>query len=316
MNREILKDGFIAKAKLKYGDKFDYSLVEYVNNSTLVTIICPEHGEFKIRPSVHITSKFGCQECAKETVFGKKREIEFLLFLERAKNAHNNKFDYSKVDYVNNSTPVIIICPEHGEFLQEPYSHMVLKFGCQKCAKEKQKHRNKPIKHYIEKSNLTHNNKFDYSLIKDEKIKRETKVPIKCENGHIFYQNFHDHASGNGCPYCAKLCVDTESFIKLSREKHGDKYDYSKVEYKKQKDKVVIICPKHGEFKQNPSNHYFLGRGCPYCKTSKGEERVKKFLSKNKIDFIQQKTFVDCKDKNVLPFDFYITNYYIFSYIL
>ena len=61
-----------------------------------------------------------------------------------------------------------------------------------------------------------------------------------------------------------------EQFIKESKEIHGNKYDYSKVEYKGSFQKVCIICPKHGEFWQRPADH-LIGIGCPMCKTSHNE---------------------------------------------
>ena len=54
------------------------------------------------------------------------------LFIKR----HNNKYDYSKVEYVNSSTKVCIICPEHGEFWQTPHKHLSGQ-GCPKCGGKK-----------------------------------------------------------------------------------------------------------------------------------------------------------------------------------
>src|SRR5690606_41518591 len=73
--------------------------------------------------------------------------------------------------------------------------------------------------------------------------------------------------------------LDTESFIKKAREVHGDKYDYSKVEYKNKKTKVCIICPIHGDFWQLPGNHTNQRNGCPMCvgdQKSDAERYIKK----------------------------------------
>ena len=54
-------------------------------------------------------------------------------FIEKAKIIHGNRYDYSKVEYVNNSTKVCIICPEHGEFWQTPNNHNTSRQDCPKC---------------------------------------------------------------------------------------------------------------------------------------------------------------------------------------
>ena len=101
---------FIKRAKEIHGDKYIYDEVNYVNSSTKVKIICPIHGPFYVTPSHHIYSKSGCIKCAGLN----KRTTE--EFKELAQKVHGNKYDYSKVKYINNRTPVCIICPKHGEF--------------------------------------------------------------------------------------------------------------------------------------------------------------------------------------------------------
>ena len=165
-------EDFISKAISVHGNKYDYSKVEYVGMLAKVTIICPIHGEFEQRADSHL-SGYGCRYCSRSA----KNTTE--SFIKAAIDVHGNKYDYSKVDYVNSKTKVTIICPTHGEFKQSPYEHLK---GC-------------------------------------------------------------------GCIHCAgKAKYTTETFIAAAREIHGDKYDYSKVEYVNAKTKVTIICSIHGEF--------------------------------------------------------------------
>ena len=124
-------------------------------------------------------------------------------FIEKARKVHGDKYDYSKVVYKNAITKVCIICPEHGEFWQEAYSHTK---GC------------------------------------------------KCQ----------------ACAGSKKLT--TEEFIEKARKVHGDKYDYSKVEYKNNRTPICIICPEHGEFWQLPINH-LKGCGCKHCKGKRITEK-------------------------------------------
>ena len=98
-------------------------------------------------------------------------------------------------------------------------------------------------------------------------------------------------------------------FIKESRKVHGNKYDYSKVNYINTDTEVIITCPIHGDFPQTPYHHISRKQGCPKCKSSKGETIIRNFLIKHNIEFEEQKRFKDCKDKRPLPFDFYIPQY-------
>ncbi len=117
---------FIEKARKVHGDRYDYSKTDYVNVKTKVCIICPEHGEFCQTPSNHLKGK-GCPDC-----YG-NRKLSKEEFMEKARKVHGDRYDYSKVKYINTDIPVCIICPEHGEFWQTPYHHTKRKQGCPKC---------------------------------------------------------------------------------------------------------------------------------------------------------------------------------------
>ena len=122
---------FIEDAKKIHGDKYDYSKVEYKGNKIKVCIICPEHGEFWQAPNNHLSSKEGCPKCS--NIFnGLKKRLCVNEFVSRAKKVHGDKYDYSKVEYINCATKVCIICPQHGEFWQTPNCHLN-GHGCPTC---------------------------------------------------------------------------------------------------------------------------------------------------------------------------------------
>ena len=98
------------------------------------------------------------------------------------------------------------------------------------------------------------------------------------------------------------------NFIEKAKKVHGEKYDYSLVNYKTSHVKINIICQKHSEFKQTPHNH-LKGHGCPGCNQSKGEEKIANLLKDKKIIFLPQHRFKNCVDKIPLPFDFYLPDY-------
>ena len=131
MNHKNKTINFIEEAKKVHGDKYDYSKVEYINNSTKVCIICPTHGEFWQIPYDHIKG-CECLKCGIENA-RKKRAKTTEHFITEARLIHGDKYDYSRVKYINNSTKVCIICPVHGEFWQTPQTHLKNR-GCPICS--------------------------------------------------------------------------------------------------------------------------------------------------------------------------------------
>ena len=233
------------------------------------------------------------------------KKVNIEMFIERANIIHNNKYDYSLFEYQKSIVPNKIICPEHGIFLQSANVHLS-GHGCPKCGIIKilnvTRH---TLKQFIDKSNTIHKNKYDYSLV--EYKNTDTKVKIICPTHGKFEQKPDHHLSGHGCPYCrGKLTQNM--FIDKSNVIHDNKYDYSNVTYINSITNVIIICPKHGDFFQTPEKH-LMGRGCRTCNDSKGELEIRKILKKNKIYFIKQHKFINCKDKLCLPFDFYLPVY-------
>src|SRR5690242_6340134 len=116
---------------------------------------------------------------------------------------------------------------------------------------------------FVEKANIKHNNKYDYSIINYIDIR--TNINIICLDHGIFNQCPSTHLARSGCPSCAKVIrYTTEEYIEEVKKIHGDKYDYSLVEYKNSYSNIKIICPEHGLFEQITGNHR-SGRGCPSC---------------------------------------------------
>jgi len=117
-------------------------------------------------------------------------------FIKIAKSIHGDKYDYSKIDYKNTKEPIIIICPEHGEFLQSPEKHQYQKSGCPVCAGNLQ-HTNETFK---EKAQQIHGDKYNYDKVDYKNVK--TNVIITCRKHGDFSQRPNNHLSGDGCPRC------------------------------------------------------------------------------------------------------------------
>lgn len=223
MPKKLTTENFVESACIIHGNKYNYSNVEYINNKTKVCIICPEHGEFWQIPKEHLKG-CGCPECGlkrRATLRSKGAE----KFIKEACAIHGDRYGYSKVEYKNANTPVTIICPIHGEFSIRPSNHLKGQ-GCRKCANL--------LSGSYQKSN-------------------------------------------------------TEDFINKSIKIHGDKYDYSNVNYINNRVKINIICPIHGEFIQKPLDHLH-GCGCPKCGKVFGisEKKVLEALKKEYGNIIHQ----------------------------
>ena len=293
---------FIKDSKKIHGNKYDYSKVNYVNSFTKVCIICPEHGEFWQTPANHLSGK-GCIICGRNSSDSKKRSNKS-EFIEKAKEVHNNRYEYSKVEYINALTKVCIICPEHGEFMQTPNTHLD-GHGCPKCGINRAAaQKTMSTEEFIERAKTVHGNKYNYSKTKYKNTNE--KVTIICPKHGEFKQTPSIHLNGCGCPKCAgNIKLSTEEFIEKAHKVHGDKYNYSKVEYINTGTKVCIICPEHGEFWQEPENH-LQGEKCPMCSETKLEKEIRILLEKNKINFIYDKSNDWLKG---LRLDFYLPEY-------
>ena len=218
MSRKLTTEEFVKRAIEIHGDKYDYSKVEYKDNKTKVCIVCPDHRKFYQTPSDHLRGK-GCSKC------GGNIRLTAEKFIEKAREVHGNKYDYSRVDYKDNKTKVCIICLDHREFYQRPGDHLKGN-GCPKCSGKAKL----TTEEFVLRAKVVHGDKYNYSKVKYKN--NSTKVCITCkEDGHgEFYQTPDCHLRGNGCPKCSNnVKLTTKKFIERAKEVHGDKYDYSKV---------------------------------------------------------------------------------------
>ena len=260
--KKLTTKEFIKRAKETHGNRYDYSESVYKGARTKIKIICKIHGEFEQIPDNHVNSVRGCSMCGMDKVSNIMRSTTE-EFIKKVKKIHGNKYDYSKVNYINNCTEVIVICPTHGEFLQIPYVH-ISGCGCGICGrKECKKQQTSNTQDFIKKSQKMHGKFYDYSKVKY--INSLIKIEIVCPIHGIFWQTPPNHIRGCGCSKCSNVGIsNTNDFIQKSKLIHGNKYDYNKVNYITAQKKVEIICYKHGSFYQKPNNH-LQKKGCPKC---------------------------------------------------
>lgn len=303
---------FIEKAKKIHGDKYDYSLANYINCKTKVKIICPIHGIFEQTPDKHINGKCGCKKCASESLRKARQNKDFV---QKAKEEYGELYDYSLTNYVNLRTKIKIKCNKCGNVFEVyPENHLKKKSGCPTCNKKKPRIKSN-LNDFIQKAKAVHGDRYDYSLV--EYKNSRTKIKIICKEHGVFEQTPGNHLLGAGCPKCnGGFRFTTEEFIKQAKEVHGNRYNYSLVNYINSKTKVKIICKKHGIFEQTPASHILQKGGCPKCATEETARKqaftTEKFIERankvhsNKYDYslvsysnAHSKVKIICKEHGV-----------------
>lgn len=295
VSRKGNKDSFIEKANKIHNGKYCYDKVEYVNNREKVCIICPVHGEFWQSPGNHLYG-YGCPECGVEkrvqskkenkTSHDKEKKIDkrilnglepFILKLQEKYG--KERFDCSNIDYKGSNIPITLTCNICGETFEITPKKILS--GWFKCGCKKENKSFTSEEEFNIRLKNKHGNKFSYSLPNGAKFQGlSTEINVKCNKcGEVFLKRAGDLLRLKVCPCCEvkNTRLTTESFIKKAKIVHGEKYDYSLVEYKNNHTKVKIICPEHGVFEQTPANHLY-GYGCQKC------VRNEKFTNEKFID--------------------------------
>lgn len=267
---EAASKTFELKSRKVHGDRFDYKHVYYKGNTTRVTITCPEHGNFEQTPRKHLEGS-GCHKCA---IDNSTSRLSTSVFIEKAKIAHKNKYNYSKTQFTKSHEDIIITCEKHGDFSQNPHNHLA-GAGCKSCANDRLTY---TTGEFIDRANKKHN--FYYTYEKTAYIASKTKVLITCPTHGLFYQKPILHLQGYGCNRCAAIkrgkdsSSSTAEFIQGANFIHDFKWNYDKTNYINNHIKVVITCDIHGDFEQTPGSHKG-GRGCPKCGIAKSTESGK-----------------------------------------
>ena len=187
---------FIQQALEIHGNRYNYSLTEYVNAKTKVKILCRTHGSFYQDPNTHLHGS-GCTKCVIES-----RTSSLKDFIKQANIIHQNKYNYSKSIYTTCMKKLIITCPKHGDFQQKPNDHLC-GHGCIKCRNDVIGNaKRKSQETYIKQARNVHNGKYDYSFTVYNNAR--SKIKINCPEHGIFIQEAASHIKGIGCPNCQR----------------------------------------------------------------------------------------------------------------
>lgn len=270
MPKKLTPAEFIAAAQKAHGDRYNYSLVAYKNSSTPVRIVCPTHGEFTQVPRDHVHSTAGCPACS-----GNER-ITAASFLARATAVHGTRYDYTRAVVSTNTTPVTIICKEHGAFSQAPKLHLKGR-GCPTCGGTRRLSQDE----IVAKFKVAHGDRYDYSKV--AYVNSSTPVTIVCHEHGEFEQLPAVHKIGHGCPQCAVVARKdifrrdaSDVASELTALRPGFAYDTSA--YTNNKGFINVTCSRGHTFSQRA--HDAKRFGCPACagRYSKGESALREFI--------------------------------------
>lgn len=185
---------FIDEARTIHGDRYNYSLSNYVNVDTKITIICAAHGEFQQTPYNHLNGS-NCNKCL-------NRKLSSIEYIQKANKVHNGIYDYEKVKFIGNKHKIIITCRVHGDFLQSPGDHIAGK-GCINCGAMNNGLRSRSdTETFIHKSQRLHGEKYIYDKV--HYVRAHDPVTIICKKHGEFCIKPNYHLSGDGCKWCSK----------------------------------------------------------------------------------------------------------------
>lgn len=219
MISKLTTDDFVKISTKKHGNKFDYTLVDYQGVHKKVKIICNKHNLiFHQSPNLHMKSNICCPTCKNEYKSkNSPRRNSQEKFIELAIQKYGNKYDYSKVNYINNKTPVTIIFND-VEYSQRPDSHLQ-----GKCPEREWK-TTLSNKDFKDRAIKKHGSKYDYS--ESKYIDMITPLKIFCQNHSYFFQTPASHLRGSGCPKCSES--EGESIIRTFLEYNNIRFQYQK----------------------------------------------------------------------------------------
>lgn len=270
---------FIESAKEAQHIEWDYSKTRFVNSTKKVVLTCPRHGDFIQEAASVLKGYTGCVGCS-----GVSKTTS--QFLEEVREVWGDRWDLTNTSYTNAHTKTTLICRAHGEFSQFPVSIRKGQLGCKECKLDAKK------SEILDKFEQVWGDRWDYSRL--EYRGSATKVRIRCREHDVeFLQTVEGHRSGLvGCTRCSGRKLDYEDFIRRSKDVWGDtKWDYSNLTYLTEDKKVVLNCPRHGEYSQLVHDHlsgHYACRPCIPAGTSNFEASFLEFINSLGVDYTQQ----------------------------
>jgi len=216
------------------------------------------------------------------------------IYMKEVEDIHTGKgYEYEPGwEYTGSKCAICIKCPEHGWWTTKAYSHRNMKSGCPTCAEDIHKERCERLKWDKRARDNTslykrHEERDDYVIQKiAEKYGNEIEILSECvpegcyiyvqcrKHNYKYFRKTQQLYKSKGCQECgeeamqeniSRLTMSQEDILERFREVHGDRYDYSRVNYINSVEKVEVVCREHGSFWIKPANHTHMKSGCASC---------------------------------------------------
>ena len=319
-------ENFLKKARAKYGDTYDYSLVNYKGREIPINIICKIHGVFPITPrnflsGCHNQPAHGCPKC---DGIKEQKKITQDDFLQAVREKHGDKWDVSNVQYVSQNQILGLSCPDCKDNFKTTTKKLMDGLGCPRC-----EGKIKDLRYFVEEAKKVHGDEYDYSdcYLSHDKNNHIMLSDIRCKHHGLYSTRADIHIQQKcKCPKCNppkdKIPLEErrDAYIRRAIERHGEgHFDYSQVDYHTKREKVKIRCVIHDYwFYQSLEEHSKKNKmgGCPLCSETTGEREVRLHLQKKHIDFTAQVEIENIRPKELprqyLRVDFYINKYRLF----
>lgn len=302
----LTTEQFVAAARERHGDVYDYSAVKVVRRmKSPVTIFCPNHGPFLQTFANHLRG--GCSKCSYE-IRGRRRAcLSAERFVSKARTVHGTRYSYDHVVYSGSQTAVTITCERHGDFQQAPTNHLG-GAGCSACAMEARTATFTTVKDFLLLSRRLHGDRYEYHHVSLRNTTSE--VTVTCRVHGDFSQVARQHAVlGQGCPSCRidATKMTAARFIEDVRGRYDIAFGYAELpEHVTARSRIWVVCPYHGRFQVSSAAHRRGAAGCPACGRtgSRFEREIARLIARYGIGYEREWTHPTLKDRNVLRFDF------------
>ena len=313
----ITKEKFIERSKQLFGNIFDYSKIEHINNNKQYVSLVFNKKVYNVRVCNHLNGVLP-RDIRSFLQRNTKKEDFKIKALALIRDKYGEKYTINEKTLKNKNEPIELCCKKHGTFKRKLDS-LLKGHECDRCLWEEGNFKFCNFNHnkeaFIQHSKILYGDRFNYDnmLFKED----NDKLLIECKKHGVFLttKQKHNNEKYGGCKLCAneaiaksKIKGTKSDFIDNAKKLYDSFYSYSNVEWNGMTSEVEIICPKHGSFFMTPSNH-LNGKICPKCKSSKLEQKMMTFLFKNNINFIHNINKKHFKWLGLQRLDFYLPDY-------
>lgn len=271
---------------------------EYINSNTPILHRCKIHNRLWIAYPYNVLEGKGCPDCRSDKIREKFIWSHDDYLRELAdKNPNIEPIE----NYVNMNTKIWHRCKLDGtKWKMSPNAILNQKCGCPQCNSKLKTHEQYVVELFEVNPNVEP---------LEEYVDSSTPIWHRCLIDGYRWKAAPSHTlRGSGCPKCGgSLKYTNDEFIAKLAQINPDIEALE--EYNGGKNKITFRCKIDGHIWVARPGSALEGKGCPKCQETKGERYVRQWLESKSIPYIYQKTFSDCRDKNMLPFDFYLPDY-------